>query len=50
MGKTKTDMYQQQKQGDNTCFKYCVQPLVYDRITTNHTETMFPYNNLNDNK
>ena len=34
---------------DQTCVKYCIQCIVFDRISKNHPEEMFHYNKLNDN-
>ena len=30
------------------CFKYCIQSVVYDKISKHHPEEMFHYNKLND--
>ena len=36
------------KNKDQTCFKYCIQSVVYDKISKHHPEEMFHYNKLND--
>ena len=36
------------KNEDSKCFKYCVQSVVYDKISKHHPEQMFHYNKLND--
>ena len=41
-------MYQH-KNKDTKCFKYCIQCIVFDKISKNHPEEMFHYNKLNDN-
>ena len=37
------------KNKDQKCFKYCIQCIVFDKISKNHPEEMFHYNKLNDN-
>ena len=36
------------KNKDQKCFKYCIQSVVYDKISKHHPEEMFHYNKLND--
>ena len=36
------------KNKDQKCFKYCIQSVVYDKISKHHPEEMFHYNRLND--
>ena len=36
------------KNKDQKCFKYCVQAVVFDKISKHHPEEMFHYNKLND--
>ena len=36
------------KNKDQTCFKYCIQSVVHDKIRKHHPEEMFHYNKLND--
>ena len=36
------------KNKDQKCFKYCIQSVVYDKISKHHPEEMFHYNNLKD--
>ena len=33
---------------DQRCFKYCIQSVVYDKISKHHPEERFHYNELND--
>ena len=37
------------KNKDQKCFKYCIECIVFDKISNNHPEEMFHYNKLNDN-
>ena len=41
-------MYQYSNR-DNKCFKYCIQSVVFDKISKGHPEHTFHYNKLNDN-
>ena len=36
------------KNKDQKCFKYCIQSIVYDKISKHHPEEMFHYNKLKD--
>ena len=36
------------KNKDQKCFKYCIQSVVYDKISKHHPEEMFHYNKLKD--
>ena len=36
------------KNRDQKCFKYCIQSVVYDKISKHHPEEMFHYNKLKD--
>ena len=36
------------KNRDQECFKYCIQSVVYDKISKHHPEEMFHYNKLKD--
>ena len=36
------------KDKDQTCFKYCIQSVGYDKISKHHPEEMFHYNKLKD--
>ena len=36
------------KKKDQKCFKYCIQSVVYDKISKHHPEEMFHYNKLKD--
>ena len=36
------------KNKNQTCFKYCIQSIVFDKISKHHPEEMFHYNKLND--
>ena len=36
------------KNKDQTCFRYCIQSVIYDKISKHHPEELFHYNKLKD--